>query len=64
MGYSEDCSAGLIGQTMDFPPMREDNLLNYSQPQTGSRLLGGEVGLEDLASSLRGNSGPIIPHFH
>src|SRR5437899_2777800 len=44
---AEDCALGFVGETYDFPAVRQHDLLHHSQAQAGALLLGREVRFED-----------------
>ena len=60
MGDAEDGAPRFVGEAFDLPAVREHDLLDDRQAQTGALLLGREVGLEDLGAAVRGNARAVV----
>src|ERR1017187_4382561 len=63
VGDAEDRTLRLVGEAFDLPAVREHDLLDNGQAQTGALLLGCEVRLEDFGAVVRGNPGAIVADF-
>src|ERR1035441_4575040 len=60
VGDAEDRALRLIGEAFDLPAVREHDLLDNGQAQTGALLLGCEVRLEDFSAAVGGNPGAVV----
>ena len=52
VGDAEGGPLRFVGEAFDFPAVGQDDLLHDSEPEAGTLLLGGEIGLEYLGSAL------------
>jgi len=60
VGDAEDGALGLVGEALDFPAVREDNLLDDGQAQASALLLGCEVRLEDFIAAFGGDARAVV----
>ena len=63
MGNAKERAGRFVGQALDFPAVREDDLLHDRQAQAGPFLIGGEVGLENLRAILRRHARAVVGNF-
>ena len=56
MGDAEQRAFGLVGQALDFPTMRENDLLHDGQAEAGSLFVRGKVRLKNLQALMLGHS--------
>src|SRR5882724_12635077 len=56
-------SLWLLGDILNLPSMRQNNLLDDRQPQSRPFRMGGEVRFEDFAAMLARNAGAIVPNI-
>lgn len=63
MADAEDGAFGIVGEALDFPAMREDDLLDDGETKAGPLLVRGEVGFENFLSLFGQNAGAVITNF-
>jgi len=65
VGDTEDGATGLVGEALDFPTVRENDLLNDGEAEAGALalLLHGEVGFENLGAAFGGDARTVVAHF-
>src|SRR2546422_45139 len=63
MRDAEYRAARVVPQAFDFPPVRQDDLLNDRQSQTGPFLMRSEIRLENFQAVLGQNTGAIVANF-
>ena len=63
VGDAEIGTFGLVGKALDFPSVRQNDLLDDGQAQSRALLLGGEVRFEDVIAMLWWNARAIISDF-
>src|SRR6266498_4669257 len=59
----EESTFGLVGQALDLPTVRQDDLLHDRETETGAFLVCCEIGFEDLGAVLRRDARTIVAHF-
>src|SRR6266852_1011207 len=62
MSDPENRALRFVRQALDFPSVRQHDLLDHRQTQPRPFLVRGDVGLEDLVTLADGNAGPVIEH--
>src|SRR5256885_16808800 len=63
MRDAEYRAARVVPQALDFPPVRQNDLLNDRQSQTGPFLMRREIRLENFQAGLGEKAGAIFPKF-
>src|SRR2546430_8422994 len=63
VGDSENRAPRLVRPAFDLPSVRQDDLLNHRQPQSGSLLVRGEIGFENLQPLFLRHARTIIANL-
>src|SRR5256885_3856593 len=63
MRDAEYRAARVVPQALDFPPVRQNDLLNDRQSQTGPFLMRREIRLENFQAVLGQKARAIVPNF-
>src|SRR5665213_4250937 len=63
MRDAEDRAFGFVGQALDFPAVREDDLRDDGEAEAGAFLVCGEIGLENLRAVFGRDALAVVANF-